>query len=359
MKMKNNVTARNGRSSNNGSRPAKGKKRKPLFIALLVIGCAVVAYGAWMLFGNNYKSNAMSAKVNTIVASRLANIMLSDFQTNWVRVEVEKLAMNAKGEWVSTSDARQAVAWRQQFFKDNGAAAVLDKLWEDIQDEVGSMNLTPAKYRDTQQSFKALLEDMGQLVALTKNPGDSLLAMSTRLVELNNKIDSHLEASDFNFWVTFEDVKAKTDQLVPMISDKNVAEQLGKERDKRQNSAVNAMKYRKMGFQELKKGKGVLYREVEKGKGPKPKDDTKVRLHYEGKLMDGTVFDSSYQRGEPVTMRPSQTVPGFWHSLINMPVGSKWEIYIPYSEAYGSRAAGAVKPYSDLEFTIEVLGLEE
>ena len=114
-----------------------------------------------------------------------------------------------------------------------------------------------------------------------------------------------------------------------------------------------------MGFKELPKGKGVLYRAVTEGKGPKPKDDTKVKLHYEGKLMDGTVFDSSYKRGEPVTMRPSQTVPGFWHSLINMPVGSKWEIYIPFSQAYGDRAAGAVKPYSDLFFTIEVLGIEE
>ena len=337
----------------------KSQKRKPLLIILLVAACAALCYLGFMLFGNNYKSNAMKAKVNAIVASRLANIMLNDYQSNWVRVEVEKLAMNEKGEWVSTSDSKQAIAWRQQYFKDNGAEKALNQLWEDLQKEVGSMNLTPAKYRDTQSSFKTLLEDMSQLVQLTKNPGDSLLAMSAQLVDLNNRIDSDLEASDFNFWITFDDIKLKTDEVATQLNDKNLAEQISKERDKRQNSELNAMKYRQMGFVELKKGKGVLYRELEKGKGPKPKDDTKVRLNYEGKLMDGTVFDSSYKRGEAVTMRPSQTVPGFWHSLINMPVGSKWEIFIPYSEAYGDRAAGAVKPYSDLEFTIEVLGIEE
>lgn len=358
--MKQKSTAQNVRPA---VKPAatrkKSQKRKPLLIILLVIGCAALGYLSFMLFGNNYKSNAMKAKVNAIVAARLANIMLSDYQTNWVRVEVEKLAMNDKGEWVSTSDAKQAIAWRQQYFKDKGAEQVLDQLWGDLQDEVGSMSLTPAKYRDTQTSFKSLLEDMSELVQLTKNPGDSLLAMSARLVELNNRIDSDLEASDFNFWITFDDIKLKTDEVATLITDKDLAEQIGKERDKRQNSAVNAMKYLQMGFVELKKGKGVLYREIVKGKGPKPKDDTKVRLNYEGKLMDGTVFDSSYKRGDAVTMRPSQTVPGFWHSLINMPVGSKWEIFIPYSEAYGDRAAGAVKPYSDLEFTIEVLGIEE
>ena len=220
----------------------KSQKRKPLLIILLVIGCAALGYLAFMLFGNNYKSNAMKAKVNAIVAARLANIMLSDYQTNWVRVEVEKLAMNDKGEWVSTSDAKQAIAWRQQYFKDKGAEQVLDQLWGDLQDEVGSMSLTPAKYRDTQTSFKSLLEDMSELVQLTKNPGDSLLAMSARLVELNNRIDSDLEASDFNFWITFDDIKLKTDEVATLITDKDLAEQIGKERDKRQNSAVNAMR---------------------------------------------------------------------------------------------------------------------
>ena len=168
-----------------------------------------------------------------------------------------------------------------------------------------------------------------------------------------------IEATDFNFYISYDDVKEKVDEVAATLTDKDIVEALGKDLDSRANSIINVLKYKKLGFKELPKGKGVLYHEVARGKGPKPKDDTMVKLNYEGKLMDGTVFDSSYSRGEPVVMRPSQTVPGFWHSLTSMPIGSKWEIYIPYDQAYGNRAAGAVKPYSDLFFTIETIAIQE
>ena len=327
--------------------------------AVIVIALVAVGWLAFMLFGNNYKSNATKMKINTVAASRLANIMLADYLDNWVRTETEQLGTNAEGVLVSTDDAQQVVKWRQEFFQKNGAAAVLSQLVDDIKDNVGSMKLTPARYRDTQENFKQAYEYITALADLTTHPGDSIFPLAAKIDELNAQLDKALEPTNFNFWVTYDDIRAVTDLLAPKISNKDIAEAIGREANRKPNGAINVLKYKKLGFSELPKGKGVLYHELVKGKGPKPKDDTKVRLHYEGKLMDGTVFDSSYQRGEPVTMRPSQTVPGFWHSLTAMQAGSKWEIYIPYAQAYGERAAGAVKPYSDLFFTIEVLALEE
>ena len=336
-----------------------GNLRKTLLACLIVLGLACVGWLVFILFGNNYKSNAMQMKVNTIVASRLSNIMLDDYLTNWVRTETEQLGTNAKGELVSTEDAAQVVKWRQEFYKENGASELLQQLVGEIKDNVASLKLTPARYRDTQENFKTAYGLITQLSQLTENPGDSIVELANKLEELNANLDKALEPTDFNFWVSYDDIREVTDRLAAQIKDKNLAEAIGKETSRRPNSAVNMLKYKKMGFKELPKGKGVLYHVLTEGKGPKPKDDTKVVLHYEGKLMDGTIFDSSYKRGETVTMRPSQTVPGFWQSLVNMPVGSKWEIYIPYSQAYGERAAGAVKPFSDLFFTIEVQGLEE
>ena len=339
--------------------PKKNSAKRWLLAAVAVVALAALGWVGFSLFGNNYKKMAMEMKVNTLVAQRLAIAMLTDYQDNWLRMETEQLGKNDKGEWVSTSDPKQIIAWRQQFFKQNGADAALQNLLGEIDENLNGMKLTPAKYRDTQNNFKEAASALKQLVQLTKNPGDSLIGMCSSMGEYSKKIDSALEPTDFNFWVTFDEVKAKADIVSQQIKDNEIVEALAKTSNGEQNNAINVLKYKKLGFKELPGGKGVLYHEVTAGKGPTPKDDTKLLVHYEGKLMDGTVFDSSYDRGQPASMRPSQTVPGFWHSLVKMKAGSKWEVYIPYDQAYGNRAAGAVKPYSDLFFTLEIIKFEE
>jgi FKBP-type peptidyl-prolyl cis-trans isomerase FklB len=81
----------------------------------------------------------------------------------------------------------------------------------------------------------------------------------------------------------------------------------------------------------------------------------KVKVHYEGRLLDGTVFDSSYKRGEPSEMTPKQVIKGWTEALTMMPEGSKWQLYIPYDLAYGDREAGQIKPYSMLIFDVELI----
>ena len=332
--------------------------KKSLIYLFSAVALAIFAWLGFKLFGNNYKSNAMEMKTNIIVAERVALVMLNDYQENLIRVETDHSAKNAEGVDVATDDVKQVIKWRQDFFKKNGTADLLGNLVNKINECYSNMKLTPARYRDTQENFKAALDGINSLVKLTDAPGDSVVALATKVNEVKSYIDNSLEPTDFNFFVSMDQVKALTDQFTGKISDKKIAEAITMDVSEKPSSALNILKYKKMGFTELPNGKGVLYREVSKGKGPKPKDDTNVKLNYEGKLMDGTVFDSSFERGQPVTMRPSQTVPGFWHSLTNMQAGSKWEIFIPYDQAYGERAAGKVKPYSDLFFTIEILELE-
>ena len=100
---------------------------------------------------------------------------------------------------------------------------------------------------------------------------------------------------------------------------------------------------------------GLQYKVLVKGNGNVPQLSDKVQVHYEGRLLDGTVFDSSYKRGEPSELSPSQVIKGWTEALTMMPEGSKWQLYIPYELAYGDRDAGQIKPYSILIFDVELI----
>ena len=104
---------------------------------------------------------------------------------------------------------------------------------------------------------------------------------------------------------------------------------------------------------------GLQYKILTKGEGPVPTANQKVKVNYEGHLIDGTEFDSSYKRNQPSSFRCNQVIKGWTEALCKMPVGSKWELYIPYDLAYGDRDTGKIKPYSTLIFTVELLEIEE
>ena len=104
---------------------------------------------------------------------------------------------------------------------------------------------------------------------------------------------------------------------------------------------------------------GLQYEVIEGTIGQKPKATDKVKVHYEGTLVDGTVFDSSYRRGEPISFGLQQVIAGWTEGLQLMSIGSKYKLYIPYQLGYGERGAGAsIPPYSALIFTVELLGIE-
>lgn len=104
---------------------------------------------------------------------------------------------------------------------------------------------------------------------------------------------------------------------------------------------------------------GVMYKVLVQGTGEIPTAESKVKVNYEGKLVDGTVFDSSYERKEPTTFACNQVIKGWTTALTHMPVGSKWEIVIPQEAGYGAREAGKIKPFSTLIFTVELLEINK
>ena len=104
---------------------------------------------------------------------------------------------------------------------------------------------------------------------------------------------------------------------------------------------------------------GVQYKVIKEGTGALPKDTSLVKVNYEGKTLDGKVFDSSYERKQPADFRANQVIKGWTDALVHMPAGSIWEVYIPQELAYGERQQGAdIKPFSMLIFKIELLEVD-
>ena len=100
---------------------------------------------------------------------------------------------------------------------------------------------------------------------------------------------------------------------------------------------------------------GLQYKVLKEGTGAIPSDTSLVKVHYEGRLVNDTIFDSSYKRGEPTTFRCNQVIKGWTEALCHMPAGSVWEIYIPQELAYGERQQSKIDPFSALIFKIELL----
>lgn len=102
---------------------------------------------------------------------------------------------------------------------------------------------------------------------------------------------------------------------------------------------------------------GLQFEVLNEGAGPKPSAEAQVRTHYHGTLIDGTVFDSSYERGQPAEFPVNGVIPGWVEALQLMNTGSKWRLHVPSELAYGAQAVGSIPPHSVLVFDVELLDI--
>jgi len=157
--------------------------------------------------------------------------------------------------------------------------------------------------------------------------------------------------------LTPEEVDSLVNKIGQMIANDNHRKMT--EEKRKVSDEFIAKKKKEAGVMELPKG--VLYKVITEGDGPVPTANATVKVFYEGKLIDGTVFDSSSKHGDtPVQFRANQVIQGWTEALTNMPKGSKWELYIPQELAYGERGAGQmIPPFAPLIFTVELVDFEE
>lgn len=146
--------------------------------------------------------------------------------------------------------------------------------------------------------------------------------------------------------------KEQGEQIIQSYMQKKAMEMANK--NKKEGEDFLAENGKKKGIITLPSG--MQYEIIEEGSGPVPTANDKVRTHYHGTLIDGTVFDSSIDRGQTATFGVTQVIQGWQEALQLMPVGSKWRLYIPYNLAYGERGAGGqIGPFATLIFDIELI----
>lgn len=177
---------------------------------------------------------------------------------------------------------------------------------------------------------------------------------STKTISLKNFMAGFIQGvKGKKGLMTVEQAGQVAQMKMMSIKAKNMEEQYGPLKKKGEEwMATNA---KKPGVKTLPSG--VQYKVIKVGAGQMPKDTSVVKVNYEGRLIDGTVFDSSYKNGQPVTLRANQVIKGWTEALVHMPAGSVWEVYIPQELAYGDREQGQIKPYSPLVFKIELISV--
>ncbi|MBP6527937.1 MAG: FKBP-type peptidyl-prolyl cis-trans isomerase [Prevotella sp.] len=177
---------------------------------------------------------------------------------------------------------------------------------------------------------------------------------STKSISLKNFMAGFIagttgKTGDVKMTIAQAQMIAQTKMM--LIKSKNMAKQYGPY--KAAGEKWLAVNKTKPGVKTLPSG--VQYKVIKVGNGPLPKDTSTVQVNYEGRTIDGKVFDSSYKRGQPITLRANQVIKGWTEALVHMPAGSIWEVYIPQNLAYGDREQGQIKPFSTLIFKIELL----
>ena len=179
---------------------------------------------------------------------------------------------------------------------------------------------------------------------------------STKTISLKNFMAGFVSGvTGKNGLMTPEQAGTTTQTKMQEIKAKETMQQYGPNKEKGEKFLAENAK--KEGVKTLPSG--VQYKVIKEGSGSIPADTSKVKVNYEGRTIDGKVFDSSYKRNQPLTLRCNQTIKGWTDAMVHMPVGSVWEVYIPQDLAYGEREQGDIKPFSVLIFKIELLGIEK
>jgi FKBP-type peptidyl-prolyl cis-trans isomerase FkpA len=227
-----------------------------------------------------------------------------------------------------------------------------------------------------QKSIKALLEGMNEGMKGKVEKG------STEMVDLGTKIGSSLKdqqktglMGDSTLKVDIKLIKqglinglrGSKIQMTPALAQEYLQKTMSALQSKKMEKLYGGNKTAGEKFlaENAKKpgvkttADGLQYEVIKQGNGPVPSDTSKVKVNYHGTLIDGTVFDSSIERKEPIVFQVNQVIKGWTEALKMMPVGSKYKLYIPQELAYAGADRGKIKPFSMLIFEVELLSIEK
>ncbi len=176
---------------------------------------------------------------------------------------------------------------------------------------------------------------------------------STQTINLSQLVAGFVEGTKGEPIISMETIRRELTQRINDYRDKNLMKTYGD--NKKQSDEFIAKKAKEEGVKKLPGG--TLYKVITEGTGPKPESHNKVQVIYEGRTIDGNVFDGSEKNneGKPTEIMPNQVIPGWKEALLEMNEGSEWELYVPYDQAYGNLDQAVIKPFSALIFKIKLV----
>jgi FKBP-type peptidyl-prolyl cis-trans isomerase FklB len=206
--------------------------------------------------------------------------------------------------------------------------------------------------------------------SLNKENTDFNIAMHQISYALALNIATNIKQQGFldslhipSFQQAFNDVRDEEEQMDPMEAGTLIKTFIDEVSEKR-TAALRADGEIFLAENKKKEGvttltSGLQYEIITEGDGAAPSSNDRVKVHYEGKLIDGNIFDSSYKRGEPIVLSVNGVIAGWTEALQLMKPGAKWKLFIPYDLAYGERGAGSdIPPYATLIFDVELISIE-
>lgn len=195
-------------------------------------------------------------------------------------------------------------------------------------------------------------QQIGQQISRQMLPGMSQEIFGEEgMISQDNFVAGFIDAINGKTAISPVEARAFADTQVEAIKNRTLAEKRGEY--KAENEKFLEENKSKEGV--ITTESGLQYKVITEGKGAIPENTDRVKVNYKGTLIDGTEFDSSYSRNEPATFRANQVIKGWTEALTMMPVGSKWELYIPQDLAYSSSDTGKIPPFSTLIFEVELV----
>lgn len=321
---------------------------------------------ASVAFDGNIVMQAMNNGLERFESGMTAEEARTYLQTGMMEARADSLVAKSKTGKINIPTATAEVELTTKADSLNYAFGVVNG--DGLHQYYLSNDSTGDKKEQLLGGIKAGLEYKGnlepQLQAVAKNMGQSIQQMNQKGLMGNPALITNYElirqglingllederqmtASEANMYLSAKMEAIQAKQMEEQFGDNKVlGEQFLAENATKENIQVTES--------------GLQYEVITMGKGEKPAATDKVTVHYHGTLIDGTVFDSSVERGEPATFGLNQVIAGWTEALQLMPVGSKFKIYLPYQLAYGDRDMGEIKPYSALIFEVELLSIEK
>jgi len=339
-------------------------------ISLIVIFSGLIGYNYYK--ESQYLKKVEELKTNIMIVTSLSEQVTNGYSEIWQKqINHNYNGINVDGETKHFYNVEEAVKYKMDKFSELGIFDAIDSLSNSITKIMHNITPPPSKYKDLHSTLIKLYADGNEYISLAKSPIGSLMSFNEKRSELTTSIKREIDEIDIV--MPFQtDLSQKILEVKNEISNKQLKKKLDNNKSESEIQKKSLEQYtnykrecekflvdnaKKQGV--ITTASGLQYEIIKKGSGTIPKDNDKVKVHYHGTLIDGTVFDSSVDRKEPIIFQVDQVIKGWTEALKMMPVGSKYKLYVPQQLAYADAERGKIKPYSMLIFEVKLISIEK